>query len=143
MVTRCQDDRDMSRQANISPGHWDYNLRNWASMAGFVKHLPWDSVRLNVDEDEVRGDNRILAWRAPDGRLGFALTNRSGSAFRFRVDAGKETAFQGWRYTPLRAGIRLELAQGPELSVDVPNLAIEFWVESASKASGPAIQQPR
>jgi hypothetical protein len=127
---RPADDRDMSRHANIQPGYWDYNVRNWSSLAGFLKHLPWDSVRLAVDEDDVRGDNRILAWRAPDGHLGIAVTNRSGAPFRFRIDAGKKARFQGWRYTPSQPGVRLAAVQGPEINIDVPDLAIEFWVES-------------
>ena len=31
-------------------------------VAGFARYIPWDSVRVNVIEDELRGDNRILAY---------------------------------------------------------------------------------
>lgn len=37
----------------IPPGTWEFNPYNWNSLAGFVKYLPWDSVRVGVVEDEV------------------------------------------------------------------------------------------
>ena len=86
-------------------------------------------MRLQVDEDKVRGDNRILAWRTPAGKLGIAITNRSGKPFRFRIGAGRGATFAGYRFTPREANVSLGRAKGPELSPEVPDLAIEFWVE--------------
>jgi hypothetical protein len=44
-------------------GHWTWNPPNWNGVAGFIRYMPWDSVRVAVAEDEVRLDNRILAYR--------------------------------------------------------------------------------
>lgn len=33
-----------------------------AGVAGFARYIPWDSVRVAVTEDELRPDNRILAY---------------------------------------------------------------------------------
>ncbi len=126
---RPNDDEDMSRMGSIQKGHWAYNRQNWHSLAGFLKYLPWDSVRLQVEEDEVRKDNRILAWRTPAGKLAFAVTNRSGRPFEFRVDTGRERRMFGFRYTPAEAGIALGAQSGAAVKATVPNLAIEFWVE--------------
>jgi hypothetical protein len=126
---RPPDDKDMSRLPGIAPGHWDYNRRNWHSIAGFLKYLPWDSVRLQVDEDQVRYDNRILAWRTPAAKLGIAVTNRSGKSFRFRIDAGRQNNFAGFRFTPREANVALGRLKGPVLNPEVPDLAIEFWAE--------------
>jgi hypothetical protein len=126
---RPTDDKDMSRFPEIKPGHWNYNRQNWHSLAGFLKYLPWDSVRLNVTEDQVRLDNRILAWRTPSGKIAMAITNRSGSPFRFQIDAGRSGTFRGFRFTPRDANVALGEAKGPALNPEVPDLAIEFWVE--------------
>jgi O-glycosyl hydrolase len=132
---RPADDKDMSRLPGIKPGHWDYNRQNWNSLAGFLKYLPWDSVRLQVDEDQVRLDNRILAWKTPSGKLGVAVTNRSGQPFRFRIETGRASTFAGYRSTPREANVALGRSKGPELNPEVPDLAIEFWVER--ETSGP------
>jgi hypothetical protein len=126
---RPGDDKDRSRLPGIEPGHWDYNRQNWHSLAGFLKYLPWDSVRLPVDEDQVRMDNRILAWKTPAGKLGVAVTNRSGKPFRFRIATARAGTFAGYRFTPREANVELGRSKGPELNPEVPDLAIEFWVE--------------
>ena len=126
---RPGDDQDLSRWPGIRSGHWDYNRQNWHSIAGFLRYLPWDSVRLEVEEDQVRPDNRILAWRTPAGKTGIALTNRSGAPFRFHIHTGGEQAFRGHRYTPRDADVAVGVFNGPELSVSVPDLSLEFWVE--------------
>ena len=46
----------------VLPGHWEYNAENFNALAGFLKYLPWDSVRLDVIEDAVRYDQRVLAY---------------------------------------------------------------------------------
>jgi O-glycosyl hydrolase len=51
-----------SNASSLPPGHFDFNPWNWNSLSGFTKYMPWDSVRVSVKEDEVRKDNRILAF---------------------------------------------------------------------------------
>ena len=51
-----------STKTTLPPGYWDYNYDNYNAIAGFIKYLPWDSVRINVTEDEVRYDVRIMAY---------------------------------------------------------------------------------
>ncbi len=126
---RPADDKDLSRLPGIQPGHWDYNRQNWHSLAGFLKYLPWDSVRLHVEEDQVRPGNRILAWKTPSGKLGMAVTNRSGQPFRFRIDAARRATFAGYRFTPREVNVALGRLQGPQFEAVLPDLAIEFWVE--------------
>lgn len=48
---------------SIPAGTWEYNMDNWPSLAGFTKYLPWNSVRVNVTEDSVRENVRVLAYR--------------------------------------------------------------------------------
>lgn len=74
---RTLDDDDFSKYPDVEKGHWIYNKQNWHSLAGFLKYLPWDSVRYHVQEDTVRGDNRIMAWKSPEGKEAFVITNRS------------------------------------------------------------------
>jgi hypothetical protein len=126
---RSPDDKDMSHFPEIAARHWEYNRQNWHSVAGFLKYMPWDSVRLQVDEDQTRFDNRILAWRTPTGKLGIAATNRSGQPFRFRIDAGRATTFEGFRFTPREANLALGREKGPGLNPVIPDIAIEFWIE--------------
>ena len=126
---RPGDDKDRSRLPGIEPGHWDYNRQNWHSLAGFLKYLPWDSVRLPVDEDQVRMDNRILAWKTTAGKLGLVVTNRSKSPFSFHIDLGQAKALRGSRYTPEQADVPLGATTGSILIAVLPPLAVEFWVE--------------
>lgn len=46
----------------VLPGYWIFEPRNWNAMAGFTKYMPWDSVRVNVTEETVLEDVRILAY---------------------------------------------------------------------------------
>lgn len=52
-----------STSTKLPPGYWDYNYDNYNALAGFTKYLPWDSVRINVTEDEIRNDVRIMAYK--------------------------------------------------------------------------------
>lgn len=126
---RPQDDDDFTRFPQIKKGHWDYNKQNWHSLKGFIKHLPWDSVRYQVEEDQVRLDNRILAWKTPAGKIGLAITNRSGAPFCFNIDLGAAKRLRGIRYTPSQADIPLAASKGKMLAATVPHHAIEFWIE--------------
>jgi hypothetical protein len=86
-------------------------------------------VRYQVEEDQVRGGNRILAWKTPAGKIGLALTNRSGAPFRFNVALGTKKKLRGWRYTPSQSDIQLAQSHAPMLVATVPHHAIEFWIE--------------
>jgi hypothetical protein len=57
----------------LPPGHWEYNPDNFNAVAGFLRFLPWDSVRVEVGEDEVRGDQRVLAYLFDPARARWAL----------------------------------------------------------------------
>ena len=115
---------------HVEEGHWDYNYQNWNAIRGFLKYMPWDSVRYTVKEDEVRKDQRIMAWKSPEGRLAFALTNRS-SEFCFKVDTGLEdTVFHGYRLTAdCEEEIDLGTKTGGEISTVLDPYTIEFWVQ--------------
>ena len=41
---------DDETTTDIEKGHWVYNDKNYNAIAGFLHHMPWDSVRLAVDE---------------------------------------------------------------------------------------------
>ena len=116
---------------HIQEGEWDYNYQNWNSIRGFLKYMPWDSVRYTVDEDEVRYDQRIMSWKTPEGKLVIALTNRSSSDyFQFHLNTGLDASFYGYRYTPQgHEEIELGVMQGSKISPVLQPLSIEFWVQ--------------
>ena len=122
-------DADVTIEPQLKPGHWEYNPQNWNAIAGFLRYLPWDSVRLTVDEDTVRDDDRIMAWKTPDGKLGLVITNRSGAPFRFDIALGKKLSMHGARYTEGALNKRLSSQSSDHLHAIVPNQAIEFWLE--------------
>ncbi len=126
-------DNDFERYADIKKGHWEYNWFQWNSIAGFLKHMPWDSVIFHVEEEEIRMDNRILAWKTPEGKLVLALTNRSGdTSFVFDIDVGLEADFRGYRYsseTRTNEGVYVGSQKGAEISCELPPFSIEFWVQ--------------
>lgn len=86
-------------------------------------------MRLHVEEDVARKDDRTLAWRSPKGKLGLAKTNRSGAPFRFQVDVGGGARFRGFWYTPAQAAVDLGMQAGPALEPELLHLSIEFWIE--------------
>ncbi|QKW07602.1 hypothetical protein HUT18_15675 [Streptomyces sp. NA04227] len=122
-------DTDYSRFPDLKPGHWTWNPKNWNGVAGFVKYLPWDSVRYMVDESTRLKDQRIMAWKTPSGKPVFAVTNRSATeSFTFGVDTQTSGSFEGRRYGPATNNKALGLKSGPQLSLTVPPLSIEFWI---------------
>lgn len=125
---RPWDDDDYSHFPDLQPGHWTWNPMNWNGVAGFLRHLPWDSVRVEVDEPDVSGDHRIMAWVAPDGRRTVVVTNRTATPFTFTVEVG-DGAFVGSRYAHDVEALALDAHQGPQLTVEVPAWSIEFWTE--------------
>ena len=82
---RPYDDDDFTKYSNIDKGHFDYVKTNWHAIAGFLKYMPWNSVRYHVDETVLRPNQRIMAWRSPAGKLTIALTNRSNASYTFDI----------------------------------------------------------
>lgn len=125
--------------AHIEEGDWDYNYQNWNSVRGFLKYMDWNSVRYTVNEDTVRYDQRIMAWKTPDGKLVIALTNRSEEdSFQFNINTGLNATFNGYRYTPQGVDeISLGSRDGQTISPTLPPLSIEFWVQEADETMIP------
>ncbi|WP_371633076.1 hypothetical protein OG693_19340 [Streptomyces sp. NBC_01259] len=124
-------DTDFSHFPDIPVGHWDYNPQNWNGVAGFVKYMPWDSVRYAVDESARLGDQRIMAWKTPQGKPVLAVTNRSATdSFTYTVDTQTAAAFEGHRYGPTTNNQNLGTRTGPQLTLTLPPLSIEFWVRA-------------
>ncbi|QKW05826.1 hypothetical protein HUT18_04940 [Streptomyces sp. NA04227] len=121
-------DQDFTRFPDVPVGHWKFNPMNWNAVAGFVKYMPWDSVRYMVDESTRLKDQRIMAWKTPAGKPVFALTNRSSTEpFTYTIDTQTSQAFNGRRYGLSTNDKALPPITGPELSVTVPPMSIEFW----------------
>ncbi|QKW09945.1 twin-arginine translocation signal domain-containing protein [Streptomyces sp. NA04227] len=124
-------DTDFSKFGHIKAGHWDWNPANWNSVAGFVKYMPWDSVRYHVEESAVLRDQRIMAWKTTGGKPVFAITNRSATeSFTYTVDTQTAASFEGHRYSPTVNDQRLTAKSGPKLTLTVPPNSIEFWVRT-------------
>ncbi|WP_199882063.1 hypothetical protein [Streptomyces sp. CB03911] len=121
---------------DLQAGHWQFNPRNWNAVSGFVKYLPWDSVRYHVEEPlhtdgSYYSEHRIMAWRTTAGKPVFALTNRSATeSYTYTVDTQTAAAFQGHRYGPATTDQTLPAKTGPTLEITVPPLSIEFWVRT-------------
>ena len=121
---------------SLKEGEWDYNWQNWNAIRSFLKYMPWDSVRYTVDEDVTRYDQRIMAWKTPEGQLVIALTNRDESgAFQFNLNTGLDgKKFHGYRYTPWdHEEIDLGTKTGSQIDPTLPALSIEFWVQEADE----------
>ncbi|WP_164992452.1 hypothetical protein [Streptomyces sp. L2] len=128
---RPPSDTDFSRFPDLPAGHWTWNPQNWNSVAGFVKYMPWDSVRYLVDESTRLADQRIMAWKTPAGKPVFAITNRSATdSFTYTVDTQTAASFEGHRYGPSTNNQSLGFKTGPTLSLTVPPLSVEFWVRN-------------
>ncbi len=110
---------------------WAYNYPNYNALRGFLKFMPWDSVRYSVTEDEVRKDQRIMAWKTPEGKLVFALTNRdSDSSFIFNVDTGLENAsFTGYALTAYAEDMVELESQTGTVTTSLDTYSVQFWVQ--------------
>lgn len=128
-IWRPENDSNFSHFKNIKKGHWDYVPRNFNAIAGFLKYMPWDSKRYGVDESTIKGDNRIMAYKTPKGKLVIALTNRSGKDFQYRINTSVQKKFKGYRYTSAERNAYIGKKAGSSIDPIVPNYAIEFWVE--------------
>ena len=127
---RPHDDNDYSKYSHIDQGHFDFIKTNWHAVAGFLKYLPWNSVRLHVDEGVMSANHRIMAWRSPAGKLAVALTNRTSTPYTFDIGlVGSSRRFAGHRYDAALANAPLGSTEGTSLRVTVPSYSIEFWME--------------
>lgn len=114
---------------NLAPGHWEFNPQNWNALAGFLKYLPWDSTRLEVEEKVVQHDQRILVWRSKKGKLGMTLSNRATESYTFHVKAGHVVKLTGHRYTVTTLDTPAGTQQGADISITVAPQGFEFWIE--------------
>lgn len=121
---------------NLEPGHWVFNAQNWNALAGFVKYMPWDSTRLQVDEDTVRYDQRILVWRSKQGELGIALSNRGPVPFTFHLHGEDSGTLVGHRYTVTALNQPIGRKRGGEdVAITVQPQSFEFWIASETKTA--------
>jgi O-glycosyl hydrolase len=126
---RPEDDNNFTKFTGIKKGHWDFNHPNFNALAGFLKYMPWNSVRYHVEEDVIRTDNRIMAFKTPNGKLVLVLTNRSGKPFTFTVATGINSRFKGYRFTPQQRNVPLKQKPGTKLVNTLTDLSVEFWVQ--------------
>lgn len=120
--------------SDLKPGHWTWNPHNWHAVVGFVKHMPWDSTVVKVTESKLNHDARILAFKRPDEKLVFVLSNRTRAPYTFAVRHGREATFKGYRYTPDEAGpgfrgVPIAAQRGSAFDVTLEDRTWEFWVE--------------
>jgi O-glycosyl hydrolase len=119
--------------AGLMPGHWTWNPYNWNAVGSFVRHLPWDSRSVAVDESAPDDDLRVLAFLRPDGKLTVVVSNRCSAPHTCHLRTGVAGAtFKGFRYTPDEAGedcggLAAGERSGPSISTTLPDLSWEFW----------------
>ena len=70
-----------------------------------------------------------MAWKTPQGKLVFAMTNRSLLPVTYTVDTGSARAFQGQQYTPTAATPTWTDKTGPVLTLTLPPTSVQFWIE--------------
>jgi O-glycosyl hydrolase len=140
MPAKGRPDRDVPDSlADLAPGQWTWNPGNWHALAGFLRHMPWDSTVVDVEEEGFDDDLRVLAFLRPDGRLVVVLSNRSGGEVRVDVATGRcGGRFIGRRFTPHDpgegfAGQAIGERVG-DLSVDLADRSWEFWIEEQGHA---------
>ena len=120
--------------ADLKPGHWFFNDYNWNAVGSFVKHMPWDAKVIDITEKEYNKDARVLVFERPNGKLTVVVSNRTGEEYAFKVNTGKKSKWQGYRYTPWERGentmgVATGKAKGTEIVTKLPDLAWEFWEE--------------
>jgi len=119
---------------DLAEGHWTWNPHNWHALTGFLRYMPWNSRCLAVEEELKQHDNRILAFKRPDGKLVIVLSNRCTADYTFHLDTGTDATFRGFRYTPDQAGegftgIPCGEMSGHKISPTLPDMSWEFWIE--------------
>lgn len=118
----------------LKPGHWTWNKYNWHAVVGFLKHMPWDSRSITVEEETFQDDNRIFAFKRPDGKLVIVLSNRCTADYTFNIKTGINGTFKGYRYRPENAGadfrgVPCGELKGPVISPTLADNTWEFWVQ--------------
>ncbi|WP_309386258.1 glycoside hydrolase family 30 beta sandwich domain-containing protein [Cerasicoccus frondis] len=130
---RPDSDHEYLAFPELKKGYWSYNYYHWNSVVGFLKYMPWNSALYQVDEDQVRHDNRIMAYKTPQGKLVIVLTNRSADeTFTFNINTGVGPSYTGRRIdseTRNNSGSYLARQYGSSISCEVPPLSIEFWIQ--------------
>ncbi|MEO6923218.1 MAG: hypothetical protein ABI064_03325, partial [Acidobacteriaceae bacterium] len=127
---------------DIAPGHWDYNQRNWNAVAGFLRYLHWDSIRLSVDESTVQPDERILVWQDKQKHLGIALSNRGPVPYTFHLRGIQAKRLVGHRYTVTSRDTPIATRRtSKDFAVTVLPQTFEFWI--ADDAPGVRQRQPK
>lgn len=132
---RPWDDNDTTHFPDLPKGYWEFNNQNWLSIAGFLKYMGWNAQRYTVKEDEVRGDQRILAFSTTQNKLVFVLTNRDAAPFTFNLHVDNlvgNSTFDGHLYTPSSGDVsigQLTLNSSTAAARTVQTLSIEFWVQ--------------
>ncbi len=115
-----------SLRPDLQVGHWDFNPYIWNALAGFLKYLPWDATRLQVDESTVQYDQRILVWRKQD-KVGIALSNRGTVPYTFRITGINAKDLEGHRYTISGLDQPLGTKPGaPQISITVLHNRMNF-----------------
>jgi hypothetical protein len=119
--------------ASIKPGTWIFNPYNFNAVGSFVRHLPWDSVALNITESHFDPHARLLAFRRPDGKVTIVLSNSSPEPRTFDISTNlPHSTWKPLRYTPDQPpttpnGTPLPPQSGPSLKAVLPPLTWEFW----------------
>ena len=105
-------------------------------MGSFVKHMPWDSVAVDVKEAKYEPEGRIFAFKKPDGKLTIVLSNRSQQERKFDIDTGLAagTVWDGVRYTPDDAGkdtmgVPNGTSTGQRLAPTLAPQSWQFWMQ--------------
>ncbi|NME69151.1 hypothetical protein [Flammeovirga aprica] len=122
--------------ATMKPGHWIYNDYNWNAVGSFIKHMPWNSTVLKVEESEYNKDARILVFERPNGKRTIVISNRTGGDYDFTIDTqcSSKSKWKVYRYTPYdrgenSMGVKMGIFKGKEIKATLPHLSWEFWEE--------------
>ena len=127
-VYRPLNDNNFSNHPNVAKGTFELS-QHYNGLAGFLEYMPWDSQRYEVEEDEVLYNQRIMAWKRPDGKFVFALTNRSDRPFEFNIAMDQVRSFTGHRYDKDTLNQTLPSQSASEHTMTLEPWSIEFWVE--------------
>ena len=118
---------------DLETGHFTMQWWNWNPIAGFLKYMPWDSVRYTVEEAQAKADNRVMAWKTPEGKFVVALTNRSADWYAFSITLDSARTFVGHSFDAGHLDRILDekevSAQGSVLTAKVKPWSIVFLVE--------------
>jgi hypothetical protein len=128
-VYRPLKDSTYTKYPDLKHGHFEYLWSNWYALAGFLKYMPWNSVRIPVKEELTRYDQRILCYETPDKKKVIVLTNRSSEVFYFNLRFFKRLKLDGYRYDRNGINQKAGSVSGKNSSIAVKPFGIEFWVE--------------